>query len=110
MRLVTRFSTAIVLLLAGGALFGAPFGFRQEWTKEVSLAEGGVVWISNPTGNIDIIGVDGSAAPTRAAAGAAGGVRRRGGWRGRRSRRRSTSPATSTTARFARSCRWCTAS
>src|ERR1051325_5921056 len=60
MRLVTRFSTAIVLLLAGGALFGAPFGFRQEWTKEVSLAEGGVVWISNPTGNIDIIGVDGS--------------------------------------------------
>ncbi|HEV7921866.1 MAG TPA: DUF4097 family beta strand repeat-containing protein [Thermoanaerobaculia bacterium] len=61
MRLAARFSATLILFLAsGGALLGAPFAFRQEWIKEVSLAEGGIVWIANPTGNIDVIGVEGS--------------------------------------------------
>ncbi|HKO56457.1 MAG TPA: DUF4097 family beta strand repeat-containing protein, partial [Thermoanaerobaculia bacterium] len=33
--------------------------FRQQWTKEVPLNADGVVWIANPTGNIDVVGVEG---------------------------------------------------
>ncbi|MBV9497364.1 MAG: hypothetical protein JOZ54_24215 [Acidobacteria bacterium] len=59
MRLAIRFgTTALILLAGGGALFGA--SYRQEWIKEVTLASDGVVWISNPTGNIDVLGVDGN--------------------------------------------------
>ncbi len=60
MRPATRIFIAVAVLLSGAQLFGANFGTSNRVTREFPIDPAGSVWIDNPFGSIDVVGIDGN--------------------------------------------------
>jgi hypothetical protein len=60
MRMTVRTFIAAAVLLSSAQLFGASFAASSRVTREFPVDPAGSVWIDNPFGSIDVIGVDGT--------------------------------------------------
>lgn len=60
MRFSIRISLAGLVLLSATQLFGASFASSSRVTREFPIDLAGSVWIDNPFGSIDVVGVDGN--------------------------------------------------